>query len=183
MVQWSVGRQMVISWLLTIPMAAVISGLILYYHEGKFEPLRETLEGNEKKRNNAGEHGLFGRMFPVKYDFYGMLNEQAEQTSVGVKALLTWLRSGANSDPVDVVREEDKGDQIRLGMERELQGAFSTPFDRQDIYTISRQMDYILNYTMSTAYEMKAFEVKPDEPVIEDGQFVAERRGSGSEVR
>ena len=27
MVQWSVGRQMVISWLLTIPMAAVISGL------------------------------------------------------------------------------------------------------------------------------------------------------------
>ncbi len=124
------------------------------------------MEENEKKLKNAGKHGLFGRMFPVNYDFYEMLNEQAEQTSVGVKALLTWLQSGANSDPVDVVREEDKGDQIRLGMERELQGAFSTPFDRQDIYTISRQMDYILNYTMSTAYEMKAFDVKPDDPVI-----------------
>jgi uncharacterized protein Yka (UPF0111/DUF47 family) len=99
-----------------------------------------------------------------------MLNKQAEQTSVGVKALLTWLRSGANSDPVEVAREEDKGDQIRLEMERDLQGAFSTPFDRQDIYTISRQMDYILNYSMSTAHEMKAFNVKPDEPVMKMAQ-------------
>jgi uncharacterized protein Yka (UPF0111/DUF47 family) len=128
------------------------------------------MEGNEKKRKKARKHGLLSRIFPANYDFYGMLNKQAEQTSVGVKALLTWLQSGANSDPDDVVREEDKGDQIRLEMERELQGAFSTPFDRQDIYTISRKMDYILNYSMSTAYEMKAFNVKPDEPVIKMAQ-------------
>ena len=53
-----------------------------------------------------------------------------------------------------------------MDMERLLQEAFSTPFDRQDIYTISRQMDHILNYTVSTAYEMRAFGVKPDEATM-----------------
>jgi len=52
-------------------------------------------------------------------------------------------------------------------MEDYLMEAFTTPFDRQDIYSISRQMDYILNYCLSTAVEMKAFNVYPD-PYIHD---------------
>jgi uncharacterized protein len=124
------------------------------------------MEGKAKKVKKGRKRSLMNLIFPPRYDFYGMLSKQAEQTEVGVKALITWLETNANSDPVDVIREENKGDEIRLDMESELQGAFSTPFDRQDIYEVSRRMDHILNFSVSTAYEMKAFGVKPDTSIL-----------------
>jgi uncharacterized protein len=124
--------------------------------------MKEEASNVKKGRKRS----LMNLIFPPRYDFYGMLSKQAEQTQVGVKALIAWLESDANSDPVDVIREENKGDEIRLDMESELQGAFSTPFDRQDIYEVSRRMDHILNFSVSTAYEMKAFGVKPDKSIL-----------------
>ena len=53
-------------------------------------------------------------------------------------------------------------DHMRHAMEEKLINSFSTPFDRQDIYSISRQMDYILNFALETAKEMHAFGVPPD---------------------
>lgn len=120
------------------------------------------MEESSKKGNNEKRRGVLNMVFPTDYDFYGMLSKQADQTAVGVKTLISWLESGAASEPTDLIKEEIKGDELRLEMERLLQEAFSTPFDRQDIYTISRQMDHILNFSMSTAYEMRAFGVKPD---------------------
>ena len=118
------------------------------------------------KKGKKGRQGVLNHLFPPENDFYGMLGRQAEQTEVGVRTLIAWLEAGANTEPLDLIREEDKGDQQRLEMERFLTDAFSTPFERQDIYAISRQMDHILNYSMSTAYEMRAFEVKPDEAMM-----------------
>jgi hypothetical protein len=115
------------------------------------------------KKGKNGRMGLMNHFFPSDHDFYGMLGRQAEQTEAGVRALIAWLEAGATVEPLDLINEEEKGDQLRLEMERLLTDSFSTPFDRQDIYSMSRQMDHILNYTVSTAYEMRAFGVKPDE--------------------
>jgi uncharacterized protein Yka (UPF0111/DUF47 family) len=123
--------------------------------------MEEANNGNGKKRR-----GMLNMMFPPDHDFYSMLGRQAEQTALGVKTLIIWLESGANSDPIDLIKEENTGDLLRLDMERQLLESFSTPFDRQDIYTVSRQMDHILNYAVSTAYEMRAFGVKPDEAMM-----------------
>jgi uncharacterized protein Yka (UPF0111/DUF47 family) len=57
-------------------------------------------------------------------------------------------------------------DHMRHEMEDKLISSFSTPFDRQDIYIISRQMDYILNFAKETAKEMFAFGVQPDTPIL-----------------
>ena len=124
------------------------------------------MEESLKKDKEGKKPGLLNRIFPSDYDFYGMLSRQADQTSVGVRTLILWLEAGAISDPIELIKEESSGDLLRLDMERLLQEAFSTPFDRQDIYTISRQMDHILNYTVSTAYEMRAFGVRPDEATM-----------------
>lgn len=123
----------------------------------------------EMKKNKAKKGKmlrLVNLIFPTHHDFFGMLSKQASQTAAGVKALIIWLDAGGVDDPVNVAREEVMGDQKRLEMESELQRAFTTPFDRQDIYEVSRRMDHILNYTVSTAYEMKAFEVKPDDAIM-----------------
>jgi uncharacterized protein len=111
--------------------------------------------------------GRFDSIFPPKYDFNGMLQEQAKLTSEGVRALNKWLDSEEPAiDPVEVLSIEQQGDETRRHMEAQLLEAFTTPFDRQDIYSLSRQMDHILNYCLSTAIEMRAFGVAPDVTIL-----------------
>ncbi|MDH7508139.1 MAG: DUF47 family protein [Methanomassiliicoccales archaeon] len=123
-------------------------------------------------RNKVGERKkarttrLIDIIFPPRYDFYGMLQDQAKITARGVKALLEWLKTNDLREPQALIAIEEEADQMRYAMESKLLEAFVTPFDRQDIYSISRQMDYILNYSLSTALEMKAFGVKVDEPIM-----------------
>ena len=115
---------------------------------------------NEKKR-------LIDRIFPPKYDFYGMLKDQADATSEGVRALIDWLRrANDHQEPKEIIIVEQKADELRHGMEDLLIRAFTTPFDRQEIYNISRQMDQILNFSMSTAIEMRAFGVETDRYIL-----------------
>lgn len=103
------------------------------------------------------------RVFPPRYDFNRMLQEQAAETVEGVRILKAWLNEPKLSDPTKLVEAEEAGDLIRHDLEGKLMEAFSTPFDRQDMYAISHQMDLILNFALSTALEMKAFEVYPDD--------------------
>lgn len=106
-------------------------------------------------------------IFPPKHDFEGMLLLQADKNLEGVKALNDWLRSNNLSVPAsNLDRIEQEADDMRHRMEMLLLDAFSTPFDRQNIYSISRQMDYILNFSLSTAIEMRAFGVQADEAIL-----------------
>lgn len=109
---------------------------------------------------------LIDRIFPPKYDFYGMLKDQADATSDGVRALIDWLRENDHREPKDLIMIEQRADELRHRMEEQLIRAFTTPFDRQEIYIFSRQMDQILNFSMSTAAEMRAFEVETDRYII-----------------
>ena len=121
---------------------------------------------DEGRREGRGR--LLGAIFPPRYDFHGMLLTQADKTMDGVNALVDWLKKGDLSVPPDELADiEKQADQTRYHMEALLLEAFSTPFDRQDIYSISRQMDNLLNFSLSTALEMKAFGVKPDEAIMD----------------
>jgi uncharacterized protein Yka (UPF0111/DUF47 family) len=116
---------------------------------------------------DAGKGGLLDSIFPRKYDFLGMLFDQAVLTEAGVMALNAWLMKGDISrPPTEVERIEQEADDARRHMEGLLLEAFSTPFDRQDIYSFSRQIDHILNFCLSTAVEMKAFGVRPDSSIL-----------------
>jgi uncharacterized protein len=119
---------------------------------------------NDRYREKGG---LLDSIFPKKYDFLGMLYAQSEMTEAGVKALNAWLVQGDLSlPPTGVADIEQQADELRRHMESVLLEAFSTPFDRQDIYSFSRQIDHILNFCLSTAIEMRAFGVCPDQPIM-----------------
>jgi Phosphate transport regulator (distant homolog of PhoU) len=118
---------------------------------------------DEKKRRKSG---LLERIFPVEYDFEQMLGWQANQTRAGVEAFLDWLEHHPDEEPVEMDRLESRVDDMRYDLEEKLKDAFSTPFDRQDIYGLSRQMDYILNYASETAREMYVFSVLPDRTIL-----------------
>jgi hypothetical protein len=114
----------------------------------------------EKKKN------LFSEFFPREYDFEAMLAHQSGMTVAGVQAFVAWLETRPLSDPHELVRIESEVDVLRHELEDKLIRSFSTPFDRQDIYSISRQMDYILNFSKETAKEMNAFGVQADTTIL-----------------
>lgn len=111
--------------------------------------------------------GLFASVFPREYDFEGMLSEQSERTTAGVRTFADWLKAIPLTCPSGLEQMEIEVDHMRHDMEDKLIRSFSTPFDRQDIYSISRQMDYILNFAKETAKEMYAFSVAPDPHIHE----------------
>lgn len=110
--------------------------------------------------------GLFESIFPREYDFEGMLTNQARRTVEGLMEVAEWMQGGGQEDPSALVAMEKDVDRMRHDMEAKLTAAFSTPFDRQEIYGLSRQMDYILNFAVETAREVYAFKVSPDEPLL-----------------
>ena len=120
----------------------------------------------EKKQN------LFSAFFPREYNFESMLAHQSDRTVAGVKAFIIWLEIRPLVNPLELERLEDEVDTMRHEMEDKLIQSFSTPFDRQDIYSISRQMDYILNFSKETAKEMYAFGVQPDQPILDMAKYL-----------
>ncbi len=125
------------------------------------------MEKKSTEQSNKEKGGIFGFIFPREYDFEGMLADQAEQTLEGVQILVRWLHSTPLEEPALLERIEDEVDEMRHDMEDKLISSFSTPFDRQDIYSLSRQMDYILNFSEETAREMYAFGMSPDTPILD----------------
>ncbi len=120
------------------------------------------MEKRASIRKEDGGPGLFASIFPREYNFYAMLGEQADRTVAGVRSFANWLEVLPLTNPVHLEEIEVEVDHMRHAMEEKLISSFSTPFDRQDIYSISRQMDYILNFAKETAKEMHAFGVLPD---------------------
>jgi len=111
--------------------------------------------------------GIFHTIFPVEYDFEAMLATQGEKTVECVEAFVNWLKSQPPEDPSRLGGMAGMMDSMRYKMEEKLMESFSTPFDRQDIYSLSRQMDYIVNYSYETAREMFAFGVEPDAAILQ----------------
>jgi hypothetical protein len=120
------------------------------------------MSSTEKAPQGEQRRGFLERIFPEEYDFEGMLVHQAERTLAGVRIFASWLERTPLSEPVHLNEIEEEVDELRYRLEESLHEAFSTPFDRQDIYSLSRQMDYILNFSRETATEMFAFGVEPD---------------------
>jgi len=119
-------------------------------------------EGN----GNLGSNGVFGKLFPPKYDFYQMLVDQAVELNSGVEALGSWLKEGILSEPSEIVKKEKSIDEMRHAMETLLMEAFSTPFDRREIYNIAHQMGQIMDFAVSTHLEMRAFGVHTDDAML-----------------
>lgn len=113
-----------------------------------------------------GKRNFLDRLFPPRYDFYGMLSEQAAITAQGVSTLLAWLEDPAPENYARLIKLAVQADKVRMDMEEKLIEAFTTPFDRQDIYHLSVQMDRIIEYSRTTMQSIKEYEVTVDHFII-----------------
>jgi len=70
----------------------------------------------------------------------------------------------ANQDPEcarQLTNREKQADEARRILINELNKTFITPFDREDIFSLSRAIDDVLDYAYSTVNEMEILKVRP----------------------
>jgi len=95
-----------------------------------------------------------------------MLSEQAQLNAQGVDALFNWLKDASAIESSALRQELKAADEIRMELERKLIDAFTTPFDRGDIYSISIGMNKVIEYAESTLLSMQAYEITANPVMI-----------------
>jgi len=93
--------------------------------------------------------------------FIGLIHNQAALTLEGLEALKSYMEN-QDSAAAEMLRTKEKeADEARRILIDELNHTFVTPFDREDIFALSRAIDDVLDYAYSTVDEMVILNVNP----------------------
>lgn len=111
---------------------------------------------------------IFGHKREV--DFYELLLAQAEKTLAGCKGLVDFLSGTGN--PEEIKKLEQEADDIRRILIDELNQTFLTPMDREDIFSLSRAIDDVIDHAQNTVKEMETFEVKANPFLIKMAELL-----------
>lgn len=95
--------------------------------------------------------------------FIVLLRNQAKLTDQGLEALIAYLEDHSEESAADLRMKEKEADEVRRILIDELNRTFVTPFDREDIFKLSRAIDDVLDYAYSTVNEMSVLDVVPTE--------------------
>lgn len=93
--------------------------------------------------------------------FLKLLHDQAKTTLGGLDALLSYMKNPDSEASAMVKSKEKEADEFRRILIYELNKTFITPIDREDIFSLSRSIDDVLDYAYSTLTEMELLKVKP----------------------
>jgi len=98
--------------------------------------------------------------------FIHLLYEQASLTLEGMDILVVYL-SKPDQVPADQLKQKEKeADEARRILIDQLNRTFITPFDREDIFALSRAVDDVIDYAYSTMSEIVILKVTPTEYMV-----------------
>jgi predicted phosphate transport protein (TIGR00153 family) len=101
-------------------------------------------------------------MFKKKQNiFLKLIHDQASFTLEGLEALNAFMLTQDPAASDRVSSKEKEADEARRILIDELNKTFITPFDREDIFMLSRTIDDVLDYAYSTVSEMEILKVEP----------------------
>lgn len=102
------------------------------------------------------------RFFKPKQDvFQKLIEEQAALTLEGLDLLKKYMGAKEHRVAEALTLKEKEADEVRRILIDELNRTFVTPFDREDIFTLSRTIDDVLDYAYTTVSEMEILDVTP----------------------
>jgi predicted phosphate transport protein (TIGR00153 family) len=103
-------------------------------------------------------------IFKSKPDkFLQLLSEQTNLTVKGLELLTVYLHKRDPETARKITAVEKNADEIRRILVEELMKTFITPIDREDIFTLSREIDDVLDYANTTVDEMEILDVNTTE--------------------
>ena len=105
---------------------------------------------------------ILDRVFPKVPDFFHMLTEQTLMVAQTVNLLVEYMEHGDPKIAETLKQDVHEADLIKMRNLHELNDAFSTPIDREDIYRAIIALDEIVMYCKTTVHEMDVLGVTPD---------------------
>jgi uncharacterized protein len=93
--------------------------------------------------------------------FISHMHDQAAATLAGMEALVAYFKDQSPEAAAELTRKEKEADEYRRIMIYDLNKTFITPFDREDLFALSRTVDDVLDYAFSTLEEVELLKVTP----------------------
>jgi uncharacterized protein Yka (UPF0111/DUF47 family) len=103
---------------------------------------------------------------PETPDLIGQLGAQAAITREGLESLAAWA-GGDDAASESIPEIQRRGDAAKRGLLEQLRESFVTPLAPEDLFALSRGLDWILNYARDLASESKAMSTPPDARLAE----------------
>jgi uncharacterized protein Yka (UPF0111/DUF47 family) len=114
-------------------------------------------------------------ILPESPDLLALLRGQVEITVRGMDAFAAWATAGGDPQAAaTVAATEHEADAAKLALRDALRSAFVTPLDPEDLFTLSRGIDWILNHAKDAIAEADAMGCPPDEPAAAMATLLAE---------
>ena len=105
-------------------------------------------------------------LVPDDRDLLEMLRRQTDITIEGMHALVNWAHGAERA--ADTVRDcEHRADEAKRSLWKALQESFAPPLDAEDLFTLSADLDEVLNGAKDLVREMEVMDMAPDEPIRE----------------
>ncbi|MEO5581772.1 MAG: DUF47 family protein [Saprospiraceae bacterium] len=104
---------------------------------------------------------LINRIFPPSINFFGMLNDQIDIVLEMAELMVDYMENNSVDVGGKIFEKENEVDKIQAKIIVELNEAFSTPVDREDIYRAVMGIEAIANYYKATISEIQLFDLKP----------------------
>src|SRR5438552_14973842 len=112
--------------------------------------------------------------FRKRYDFYAMLLGQARKSEEGLKLLTDFIQTPTEAIGHHVEKTEKEADELRRLLIDALNRTFVTPFDREDIFALSRTLDDMIDYANSTVEEMLLFQAPSNHHLMQMAKVLYE---------
>jgi uncharacterized protein len=111
---------------------------------------------------------IISRLFKKQENvFIQLIIQQASLTLEGISALQNYMENQSQAAANLLMAKEKEADETRRILINEINKTFITPFDREDIFALSRAIDDVLDYAFSTVTEMELFKVKPTSYMVQ----------------
>ena len=104
--------------------------------------------------------------------FLKLLIDQAQKAKEVTESLTEYLKIKDSNLAKEIEIKEKEGDEIRRILIDEINRTFSTPFDREDIFALSRAIDDIIDYTNTTVDEMDILKIQSNDYLIEMSEIL-----------
>src|SRR6476659_4605255 len=105
--------------------------------------------------------------FRKRFDFYRMLEDQARLSEQGLKYLCDFVEMPSVDLGKQVEQIEKRADESRRVLIEALNLTFVTPFDREDVFALSRAIDDMVDYANTTVDEMLLFQTHTNQHLKE----------------
>ncbi|MCX7919055.1 MAG: DUF47 family protein [bacterium] len=110
------------------------------------------------------------RFIPKEEKFFDMFQDQANHVVKAAKALVNILENYSletiDTKAAEIRTAEHEGDILCHDIIRKLNQTFVTPFDREDIYSLTTRLDDVLDLIEGTVNRLKMYKIQQVTPEL-----------------